>query len=94
MHAHTAADPSVCAQFGVFRAIDVASFEIEAVEAQQDSLFAVNVGGHLDRHALIGVILDIGIPKLVPDDEGQWFSGKSGSLRLRHLGFLLFEVFS
>jgi hypothetical protein len=32
------------------------------------------------------MILDIGIPQLVLNDEGHGIGGKSGSLRLRHVG--------
>jgi hypothetical protein len=39
------------------------------------------------------MIFDIGIPQLVSDDEGQRISGESGSLRLGHLGALLFYDF-
>ena len=85
MHAHAAADAAGGRQRGVLRTIDVASLEVEAVEAQQDGLLAVDVGRHLDRDSLVRVILDIGIPQLMPNDKGQRIGGKSGSLRLWHV---------
>ena len=94
VHAKPAADPARGRQIRVFRAVDVASLEVEAVEAQQRGLLAVHIGGHVDGDTLIRVILDVGIPQLVPDDEGQRLGGKSGSLRLRHVATLLLEGFT
>ena len=80
MHPHAAADPARSGQLGILRAVDIAFLDVEAVEAQQRGLLAVNIGGHVDGDTLVGMILDVGIPQLVSDDEGQRFGGKSGSL--------------
>jgi hypothetical protein len=84
MHAHAAADTTRGRQFGVLWAVDIASLDVEAVEPQQSGLLAVDIRHHIDRYALIRWVLDIGVPQLVPNDEGQRIRGKSGSLRLRH----------
>src|SRR6266566_889196 len=73
-------------RFLCIRTVDVAFLDVEAVEAQQGGLLAVDIGRHLDGDTLVRMILDIGIPQLVPDDEGQRIGGKSGSLRLWHVG--------
>ena len=91
MHAEAAADAAGGRQFGVFRAVDVASLDVEAVEPQQHGVLAVNVGRNVDRYTLVDVILDVAIPQLVSDDEGQRLGGKSGSLRLWHAWTLLLE---
>ena len=80
MHAHAPSDTAIGRQLGVFRAVDIASLEIEAVEAQQRGLPAVNVGRDVDGDTLVRMILDVGVPKLVSDDEGQGLRGKSDSL--------------
>ena len=93
MHAQAAADPAWGRQFGIFRAIDIASLDIEAVETQQCGMPAINIGGHVDRYALIGMVLNVAIPELVPDDEAERIGGKLGSLRLWHDRTLLLDVF-
>ena len=67
-------------QIGVFRAVDVASLDVEAVEAQQRGLPAVDIRRDVDGDTLVRVILDVAVPQLVPDDEGQRRGGKSGAL--------------
>ena len=52
-----------------------------------------DIGRHVDGYTLIHMILDVAIPQLVSDDEGQGIGGKSDSLRLRHFGALLLEGF-
>ncbi len=94
VHAHAAADPAGGRQFGIFRAVDIASLDVEAVEAQQRGLLAVDIGRHVDGYTLVDMILDIAIPQLVSDDEGQRIGGKSGSLRLWHVGTLLLDGFA
>src|SRR5229473_631732 len=64
----------------------VAFLDVEAVKAQQGGLPAVDIGRHLDGYTLVRMILDIGIPQLVLNDEGQGIGDKSGTLRLRHVG--------
>ena len=79
VHAHAAADPARGRQLRVLRSVDVASLEIEAVEPQQRSLLARDIGRHVDGYALVDMILDVAIPQLVPDDEVQGFGGEYGS---------------
>ena len=94
VHAHAAADPARGRQFGIFRAVDVAFLDVEAVEAQQRGLLAANIGRHVDGYTLVRMILDVAVPQLVSDDEGQGIGGKSGSLRLWHVRALLLEGFA
>ena len=60
--------PSAC-QIGIFRPVDIASFNVKAVEPQQRRLFAVDVRRHDDDHALIRVVLNVAVPQFMPDDE-------------------------
>ena len=57
-------------------------------------MLAANIGRHVDGYSLVHVILDVAVPQLVPDDEGQGIGGKTGSLRLWHVGALLSEGFA
>ena len=91
VHAHAAADAARRCQIGVFRAVDVASLDVEAVEAQQRGLLAADIGRYVDGHTLVHVILDVAVPQLVSDDEGQGFGGESCPWRLRHVWALLLE---
>ena len=84
MHTHPTTDTAVGAQRGIFRPVDIASFKVEAVEAKQHGLFAADISRHFDGYPLIRMILDIAVPQLVPDDEGQGLGGETGSLGLRH----------
>ena len=84
--AHAAADAAGGREFGVLWAIDIATLEVEAIEAQQRRLFAIDVGRHVDRDALVRMILHIGVPQLVANGEGQRLGGETDSLRLRHEG--------
>src|SRR5215212_7136604 len=76
MHTHARPDPSGGRQLRIFRPIDVAFLDVEAVETQQRGLLAIDIGRHFDGDALVRMILDIGIPKLVPDNKGQGISGE------------------
>src|SRR6185312_4085002 len=89
VYAHAAADTAGGGQFGVFRAVGIAPLDVEAVEPQQHGRFAADIGRNVDGHTLVHVILDVAVPQLVPDDEGQGFGGESGSLRLWYDGALL-----
>ena len=91
VYAHAAADTVRGCQLGILRSVDVAFLDVEAVEAQQRGLLAANIGRHVDGYTLVRMILDVAVPQLVSDDEGQRIGGKSGSLRVRHLGVLLLE---
>jgi hypothetical protein len=53
VHAHAAADMARGRQFGIFRAVDIALLDVEAVKAQQRGLLAVNIGRHIDGYTLI-----------------------------------------
>src|SRR5262245_13611352 len=92
MHAHAAADTVGGRQLRVIRTIDVASLDVEAVEAEQRGFLAANFGRHVDGYTLVHMILDIAIPQLVSDDEGHAIGGKSGSLRLWHARTLRLRV--
>src|SRR5215813_5238572 len=80
MHAHAAADTVGGRQLRVIRTIDVASLDVEAIEAEQRGLLAAHFGRHVDGYTLVHMILDVAIPQLVSDDEGHAIGGKSGSL--------------
>ena len=63
------------------------------LKRSSDGLLAANIGRHVDGYALVDMILDVAVPQLVSDDEGQRIGGKCGSLRLWHVGALLLEGF-
>jgi hypothetical protein len=91
VYADAAANTVRGRQFGIFWAVDVAFLDVEAVEAQQRGLLAANIGRHFDGYTLVRMILDVAVPQLVSDDEGQGIGGKSDSLRVWHVGALLLE---
>src|SRR5262245_20991151 len=71
----------VNSQVRIFRAVDVASFEVEAVEPQQRGLLAGNVRHYQNGDALIRMILNVAVPQFVADGEGQ----RTGAEPLLHL---------
>src|SRR5207248_6566050 len=75
----------------VIWSVVVVSLKFEAVEVQLSGLLVIDILCHINGYTLVRVILDIGVPKLVPDDEGQRFGGETGSLRLWHVGQLRLE---
>src|SRR6185503_14966810 len=76
-------------QVRILWAVDVASFEVEAVEPQQRRLLAGNVCHHKNRDALIRMILDVAVPQLVADGEGQPTGAEPPLLHLFHCQTLL-----
>jgi hypothetical protein len=76
VHAHAAADAARGCQFGILRPVDIAFLDVEAVEAQQHSAAAADIGCYVDGHTLIDVVLDVAVPQLVPDGEGQGLGGE------------------
>lgn len=58
--------------------VDVATFEIEAVETEQGGLLAVDLALHQDHRALVRVVLDIPVPKLVLHHDGHSASIEAG----------------
>ena len=89
VHAHAAADAASGRQFGIFRPVDIASLDVEAVEAQQHGFPAADIGRHVDGHTLVHVILDVAVPQLVSDDEPQGFRRERYPLRVWHVLTLL-----
>src|SRR5215470_1797451 len=79
-------------QVRIFRTVDVASFEVEAVEPQQRCLLAGNIRHHQDCDALIRMILDVAVPQFVADGEGQPTGAESPLLHLFHRQALLSEL--
>src|SRR5690348_11133498 len=71
MHPHATANTAWGRELRIFRTVDIASLEVEAVETQQRSFLAANIGRHVDGDTLVGMILDVGIPQLMSYDEGQ-----------------------
>jgi hypothetical protein len=73
-------------EIGIFRAVDVAFLDVEAVEPEQAGFPPVDIGSHDDGDTLVGVILNVAVPEFVFDDERQGIGGKSVPLRgLRHV---------
>src|SRR5262249_54061988 len=68
-------------QVRIFRAVDVASFEVEAVEPQQRRLLTGDVRHYQYCDALIRMILDVAVPQFVADGKGQ----PTGAEPLLHL---------
>src|SRR5262249_43668036 len=71
-------------QVRIFRAVDVASLEVEAVEPQQRCLLAGDVRQYLDCDALIRMILDVAVPQFVAHSQGQRPGADPPLLRLFH----------
>jgi len=79
-------------QIGIFRPVDVAFFEVEAVEPQQGCLLAGDIRRHGDRDALVGMILNVAVPQLVFDGERKRTCRKFRPLHcLHHVWTLLIE---